>query len=212
MNYLPSSRILLFTLFGIVVLCAALLGYRFGADSQRLTTDSGSVTTISTAQQSQALQQVTHERDVANTALQHLQQSLADAGRLTDKDKAELDLYRRIASDSTPGGLSIDNVIREEEQLAITLIQSRGRKAVNGVVKVAVTRVKDDKTERLIVPASTGENETEFDFRFFETINIPVLSVDGFAPQLLEITVSPNGEACKEFTAEFDWEDVIRQR
>lgn len=209
MTFLPSSRMLIFALASIVMLCVALLGYRVGVDDRQPAL-AGAEPDESTGieHQRSALAAVTRERDVARETVRQLQASLADALRVSDRDRAELDLYRRIASDSTPSGLSIDNVTLEADSLSITLIQSRGRKSVNGIVQVALTRSNSDQIERLILPARSGENEIGFDFRFFETIEVPMTAVGEFSPHQLEIVVRPNGEVYKEFKAEFAWEDV----
>ena len=211
MNLMPSSRILIFALTIVAIFCFSLLGYRIGVDARQpglaAALPDGSTADV---QQQVAIDRVTRERDVARETVRQLQSSLADAERLADDDRAELDLYRRIASDSTPSGLSIDNVSLEGNALAITLIQSRGRKSVNGIVQVALTRSKGDQIERLLLPASSGETDIGFDFRFFETIELPIAGLDGFPPQQLEIEVRPSGEAYKAFKAEFPWEEVIR--
>jgi len=212
MKLLSHPRILAFTLACVAIVCAAMLGYLFGADNRQPVLASAlPAGTTSDAQSAEVVLLVAQrERDVAQETVRQLQASLAEATRMADEDKAELDLYRRIASDSTPNGLSIDNVVLENNTLAITLIQARGRKSVSGIVKVAVTRMNDDKLERLILPATEGGDETEFDFRFFETISLSTGAVAGFSPQQLEITVTPSGETYKGFKAEFAWDDVSR--
>ena len=212
MNIIPSSRILIFTLAVVAILCFSLLGYRFGVDAKQpvLAAAAPDGSSLDVHQQQVAIDKVTRQRDIARETIRQLQSSLADAQHLADDDQAELDLYRRIASDSTPSGLSIDNVTLEENALAITLIQSRGRKSVNGIVQVALTRSDGDQVERLVLPASNGETDIGFDFRFFETIEVPVNALEGFPAQQLEIMVLPSGEAYKPFKAEFPWEDVTR--
>ncbi len=199
------------TLAIVAILCFALLGYQFGVENrQPLLAAAGPDGSTAAEKHQVALDAVTRERDVARETVRQLQMSLADAQRLTDHDQAELDLYRRIASDSTPSGLSIDNVAVTDDMLAITLIQSRGRQSVNGVFQVSLARVKNEQVERFVLPATNGETDIGFDFRFFETIEVPVAVMEDFLPQKLEIMVRPNGEAYKDFKAEFAWEDVIR--
>jgi hypothetical protein len=216
---LPSTAVLSWVLATLVVTAASgWTGFRYGEKAGQLvsaeTIKEEAVVSVDTEtlQQDGEIRQLRRERDVAKATLTALRDQQASALKLSQEDTAELELYRRIASESATTGLSINSLVWQggnTNVLQVTLLQARGRGRVSGTLGLALLREVDGESRRLVIQSTVDKNPARFDFRFFQTLHIPVENMLEFQPDQLEIDVSPVSKRHKPFQEMVDWGTVL---
>lgn len=211
---LPPRPVLLAALAALALALAWWLGHRagfergFGEGVERGAAGAENAAAGQAAQARAAneatLAALRHERDAARATIASLTERLARADSLDAAERAELALYRRIGDEEMPGGLVIDAVERragEPGTLAVTLVQARGRERVSG------------RLEATLLPAD-GEGarplgETDFDLRFFATLELPLAGLDDGAPPVaVVLEVTPEGSRHTPFRERIEWDSI----
>ena len=217
---LPSARTLTIVLVVVLSLLAGALGYRFANErgEKRLAEVSAAMREGHQAElrnltrlQSADSIEAGLERDASQVALNLLQARLDEVQAENMAARQELDLYQRIASTSVRTGLGVDSYEwngGDDPWLAITLVQARGRNRVRGTVGITLLRERDGVTERKVISQPGNDSGIEFDLRFFETLRVPMLGVEEFQPESLEIVVQPVGAQHKSFSDVVLWADI----
>jgi len=213
---LPSASMLRWVFAGLLVVASGWAGFRFGEQAGQLTSDEAMQEEVMSAdaellQLDGKVRQLQQERDVARATLTAVRDQQASVQKMSLEAAAELELYRRIASESAPTGLSIDSLVWQggsTNELQITLVQARGRGRVSGTLGLSLLREVDGETRRLVIK-TVEENPASFDFRFFETLHIPVEGMLEFHPEQLAIDVSPDSKLHKRFQETLDWGTVL---
>ncbi len=216
---LPSAAVLLWVLATLVIVAVSgWSGFRYGEKAGQLASaEAVKVEAVVSAdteapQQNGKIRQLQRERDVARATLTALRDQQASVLKLSQEDTSELELYRRIGSETAPTGLSIDSLVwrgGDTNELQVTLLQARGRGRVSGTFGLALLREVDGESRRLVIQSTVDENPTRFDFRFFQTLHIPVENMLEFQPDQLEIDVSPLSKRHKPFQETVDWGTVL---
>lgn len=177
-------------------------------------------------------------RNVADARSAALQSELDDSLKISADDAAELALYRRIGGTSGPRGVWIDQVALvdgQSDQLAITLIQSRGRDRALGRIGVALTGgaggpdrywvVTDSQTgvvrEKRDGRPQAAESDARtrsigddvvtiesFDLRFFQTVLVKVKNITTIDPEYIEVFVLPDTKPLKPSVQRFRWSEI----
>lgn len=203
-------------LAALLVVASGWTGFRYGeqagqlASAETMQKEAVSVNT-EILQLDGTIRQLRRERDVAKATLTAFRDQQASVQKLSLEDTAELELYRRIANESAPTGLSIDSLAWQggsTNELQVTLVQARGRGRVSGTLGLSLLREVDGETRRMVI-RTVDENPVSFDFRFFETLHIPVERILEFQPEWLEIDVSADSKQHKPFQETLDWGSVL---
>lgn len=181
-------------------------------------------TTRERAELTQEIQQWQQKYSVAHSRSIQLQKLLDEALAQSVDDAAELALYRHIADQDTPAGLSVESVEFSPEApgfVEITLVHVKGRNRVTGILGAALIAVDEQGNEvrKAITDAQTGELEEEsrssdvigitpFDMRFFQTVLVNVDKATTFEPEWLEIALQPETRRVKAVKQRIRWEDI----
>ncbi|MFK8081067.1 MAG: hypothetical protein AB8B97_12340 [Granulosicoccus sp.] len=235
------NRIFLVLLVGVALICAWIVGQRYGRQ-EAFNVASGQLSSKEARSTIEQLQIVQHQleqdlagavsqAEAASTRTRVLRDELDEQMRFNAKDKADLALYRRIESSEKPNSMEIDSVswsALRPFMLELTLIQWQGRDRIKGQVSVTLTysdsTISDssgnENGQRLSDKLTVDLKPANFDFRFFQTIAVPIPSIDANnggsgnrqapAPDYLDIRINPVNERVKSVDARFVWSDVAQ--
>lgn len=150
--------------------------------------------------------------DVDIEAQRRLRDTLQEAESQGAELNEELGFYRRIMSPTDGrGGLRVQafEVSREEGREAyrvkLVLVQAgEQERRVQGQVAIRLEGSRDGE------PATLGLDQLaaaqpEFDFRYFQDIDLDLTVPIGFQPETAQVVLTPRGKGATEVTASFAW-------
>ncbi|MBX2835349.1 MAG: hypothetical protein KTR35_00760 [Gammaproteobacteria bacterium] len=169
-------------------------------------------------QLSQALSKAQQEVAVKTVTLNALREDLVDAKSRRFDDARELALYRKIQTEGSNAGLTIDELHREESSageliaLSFTLLQYQGTKRATGSLQLSVSGGDADGPFKLAVLAADQSIDHPFDLRFFQIFEVPL--GQELPPEIdtLEISILPEGDNHKSAQMQFEWDEIRTQR
>jgi hypothetical protein len=162
------------------------------------------------------LNSVNTENKALSAKSVHLEKALETSLTEALEDSHALDLYRRIEnSDAPPQSISIEKVeIQSTKPLSLnlTLVQWRGRERVAGQISaLADQRLAEDKAvlsrhKSLADPESY--RPVNFDFRFFQSVSVPVFVDTDEPPDFIQIHVQPDDKTRDPLVKRIAWTEL----
>lgn len=146
----------------------------------------------------------------------HLEKALEVSMKESLEDSSELELYRRIEkSDALPQSISIERVAIQSTKplsLNLTLVQWRGRERVAGQVSaLANQRSAEDmavESRHRLLSDPESFRPVDFDFRFSQSVSVPVFSDSDETPEFIQIHVQPADKAHDPLVKRIEWTEL----
>lgn len=214
-----------------VALAAVALSYAVGLDRGRKQGALSAVDSVShkVLAQRQELADSNQELNERFSALQadhqvqaetinQLKKDLLKSGHQNFEDKKELVLYRRIAGSSDKSGLIIDELektMTSENQLSgvrFSLLQYQGKENVSGTITISVTGETDGEPFIHGLNAVDAFSTVDFDLRFFETFELPMVVESAAGIKSIEFSINPAGDTQKPKKKVFKWGEIPAHR
>lgn len=178
---------------------------------------------------------VTADSARTNMLLQQLETEMRETGKV----KKELNLYRRIESGDQSRSIAVESLAlseNDEQLIDLTLIQWQGRDRVAGEVRVTFHYAQGKPLARNVtstfisgkqargsqsgrVPHSQDVKPVSFDFRFFQTLQIPIPAgaadngpgsgnEEAEYPDSIEVQIIPKDSRLKRTRLNVPWKAV----
>lgn len=156
---------------------------------------------------------------VANVAAKDLQGALADREEQISGLRADLAFYAHLVGGGAQReGLQVQGVHLKRVagsnawNITVTLTQNARRGGeVKGRARIALEGVRGDKLARLDWSDLAGPGQQDgldFDFKYFQQLHGTVMLPDGFTPNRLRVTATPQGGAT--ITQSVSWSDALK--
>jgi len=233
MNGKGVNRVFLVLIFVVMLAGAWTLGQRHGAReafetaAERLDGDEALITIsqleVSLRQAEQQLLEAVSKTEAAVARTRELRDQLDEQMRKSESDTVDLALYRKIETSEKPASIDIDSLVWSASQplkLELTLIQWQGRKRVKGELAVTLTYKGTTDGQSLSEEVKVDLEPVNFDFRFFQTFTMPMLSLNPvdaapenklfLAPEYVDVRVIPADERLGTLNTRFLWADVAQ--
>lgn len=158
-------------------------------------------------------------REVDRQTYTQVEATLAELETKLQAQEEELEFYRGIVSPAAgEAGLRVQNLqIRpgaseRRYSLQLVLIQSIAHnRRVEGVVRLRIGGTRDGEPVELAlkdVGGAEGTSELEYGFRYFQALEQELELPLGFAPETIEVEISPSAPKADTTTQTFKWSAI----